>query len=57
MKIYCDFCDSYDTGLKDALMLRGWSRAVFYAPIRKTITACKNHNVEFNRAVNKIFER
>lgn len=51
MKIKCDFCEVSATGTVDQFIDEGWSRVIFFAPLRKTITACKDHIEEFNRAI------
>lgn len=57
MKIKCDFCDATSYGTRDELQETGWMRAVFYAPVRKTITACKDDVAKFHKTVSEIFER
>ena len=42
MKVKCDFCEKSATGNIDELMEKGWNRAIFRSPIRKTITSCGN---------------
>ncbi len=57
MRIECDFCTATGHGTQAQLQDAGWMRAVFYAPIRKTITACPDDYAKFNKVVAEIFER
>ncbi|MCZ7361936.1 MAG: hypothetical protein O8C58_01120 [Candidatus Methanoperedens sp.] len=56
MKIKCSFCEATDKGTQDQLQDKGWSKAIFFAPIRKTIVACTLHYKEFNTEVMKIMK-
>lgn len=46
MKATCDFCFATANGTRDELMDKGWARAVIYAPVRVTLTACPLHHEE-----------
>ena len=46
MKAKCDFCEATTHGTRDELIDKGWARAVIYAPVRITITACPLHHEE-----------
>ncbi len=56
MKIKCSFCDATDKGTQDQLQDKGWSKAIFFTPVRKTIVTCPLHYNEFNLAVMKIMK-
>ena len=57
MNIKCNYCEATANGTQAELMDKGWSRARFYAPVRKTLTACPKHQNELATEVSKIFER
>jgi hypothetical protein len=46
MKVACNFCLDTATGTLDQLIDREWARAVIYAPVRTTLTACPLHHEE-----------
>lgn len=54
MEIKCSFCDAVDEGSQDELQERGWSKAIFFTPVRKTIITCRDHYIEFNRAIMEL---
>jgi hypothetical protein len=54
MKIKCGFCEAIDKGTQAELQDKGWSKAIFFAPIRKTIVACPLHYNEFNKVIVRI---
>ena len=40
MKVECNYCNNYAYGNIPELIEKGWNRAIFRKPIRKTFTAC-----------------
>ena len=57
MKISCDFCDVTATGTRDELQMAGWTRAVFSAPTRITMSACPEHTKELIIRFNAVLDR
>jgi hypothetical protein len=53
MNVKCNFCEATAKGTQAELMDKGWSRAVVFAPVRTTITACPLHKEE---AAKKLIE-
>lgn len=56
MKIKCSFCDATDSGTQTELQDKGWSTAIFHAPVRKTIRTCPAHYNLFNLECLKIMK-
>jgi hypothetical protein len=54
MKIRCSFCSAVDSGTQPELQDRGWSKAIIYAPIRKSVAACSEHYYDLNNEVMRI---
>jgi hypothetical protein len=54
MKIRCSFCSAVDRGTQPELQDRGWSKAIIFAPVRKTIAACPKHYNDYNNEVVRI---
>jgi hypothetical protein len=53
MNIKCSFCEATAKGSRDELQDKGWARAIIYAPVRKTVTACPAHQAEIAEEVEK----
>ncbi len=53
MKAKCDFCPATAYGTRDVLIDKGWARAVIFAPVRTTLTACPLHHEDLK---NKMVE-
>jgi len=51
MKVVCDFCHTAAYGSQIELVMKDWSRVIFRAPFRKTITTCPNCHEPFLVAV------
>ncbi len=56
MKIKCSFCEKTDNGTQSELQDRGWAKAMFRTPIRKTIVTCPLHYNKFNIEIMKIMK-
>lgn len=56
MKIKCSFCEAADKGSQSELQDKGWSKAIFRTPIRKTVVTCPAHIKEFNMEIIKIMK-
>lgn len=54
MKVKCDFCEETANGTQAELMDKGWTRAVIFAPVRKTITACPLHQKEAAKKLGEV---
>jgi hypothetical protein len=54
MKVKCDFCDRTASGNTDTLIDKGWARAIFTTPVRRTITSCGDHIEEAELEINKV---
>jgi len=54
MKVTCDFCDAVAYGKVDELIEKGWQRMIMRAPIRRTVTACRNCHDPFLAEVERI---
>lgn len=54
MKINCNFCSAAATGKQAVLMDMGWARAVIYAPVRITLTACPLHHEDLKVNMIKV---
>lgn len=50
MNLYCDHCTRTASGTEIELLDAGWARITLSAPLRKTFTACPDHEGEMARA-------